>query len=288
MRLRPIGRFGFSLAEVLVSIVLTILVGSLVLHLLFLQQQFFSKSRAGRESATRLHESELILSSELRFVAPSADTLRMLGDSAVEVLSLVGVSSACNTMPAADSALRLPPAELYNGNILSAFLYPPDTGDILLLFTPDSLVGSWSRHGISRVSTAPASTVCPASSGFTSPLDASAPSYIVTLRDPPGSSARGSVVRVLRRGRFSHYRSSDGQWYLGYKRCQTSACSAVQPVAGPLLPYRANSPTGLRFSYRDSAGAATSDPSGISAIDVVVRTDATKFSKITIAPRNRH
>jgi hypothetical protein len=57
-------------------------------------------------------------------------------------------------------------------------------------------------------------------------------------------------VRLARRVRWTIYRASDRQWWLGQRRC-APACGAAQPVAGPLA---APMDSGLRFAT-DADGA---------------------------------
>src|SRR4029079_4209458 len=106
------------------------------------------------------------------------------------------------------------------------------------------------------------SVVCPAQSGFTSPSDVAlgVSSWQVTLASPPSSSVhKGSPLHFARRGRYSLYRSSDGDWYLGYRRCNAigaSVCGSIQPVSGPYRSYsRTAGTSGLTLKYYDSSGA---------------------------------
>ena len=86
-----------------------------------------------------------------------------------------------------------------------------------------------------------------------------------------------SVVRVTRPWRYTLYRASDGEWYLGAKEWNPTAAkfNTIQPVAGTLLPASAS---GLRFRYLDSLAASLPgvppDPSRIAAIEVAFRVDS--------------
>jgi hypothetical protein len=83
-------------------------------------------------------------------------------------------------------------------------------------------------------------------------------------------------VRFFRRVRYSLYKDTDNQWYLGYSDCLTGrapACSAVRPLSGPYRPYQAGptSTTGIRFAYYDTTGATTATPANVARIELSLR-----------------
>src|SRR6202022_2394268 len=92
-----------------------------------------------------------------------------------------------------------------------------------------------------------------------SELDAGAKGFVVTLTAPLGSDVKpGAAVRFVRRARYSLYRASDGDWYLGYRRCNAigpPGCGVVQPVSGPYRGHSRDSRLrGLLFEYFAPAG----------------------------------
>jgi hypothetical protein len=102
----------------------------------------------------------------------------------------------------------------------------------------------------------------------------------VSLASPVSTVVRpGAAVRFVRRQRYSLYLASDGEWYLGYRRCNAvgaSICGTVQPVSGPYRPYnRLQRATGLLFEYFDAAGErvdVAASPLAIARIDITART----------------
>jgi hypothetical protein len=88
-------------------------------------------------------------------------------------------------------------------------------------------------------------------------------------------------VRFIRRGRYSLYRASDGDWYLGYRRCNalgSSVCGAIQPLSGPYRRYSSDpAATGLLFEYFDANGnrlGAGSSPLELARVDVTARAES--------------
>ncbi|HXQ76588.1 MAG TPA: hypothetical protein VN797_00185, partial [Gemmatimonadaceae bacterium] len=88
-------------------------------------------------------------------------------------------------------------------------------------------------------------------------------------------------VRFVRRGRYSLYRASDGEWYLGYRRCDAAGlagCGGIQPLSGPYRPYSSNPlRTGLLFEYFDASGVrlgAGASPLSLARVDITARAES--------------
>jgi len=221
-----------------------------------------------------------VLSADLRGMSV-ADTVRVAADSAIEFFSTIGGSVVC-TIIVNDVGL---PAAQSSGNSLSAFLAEPDTGDLALFHVDSAGVRErWERRRISGFTRRPVASSCPPTSRFSeqSDLDVGARGFILTLTTPLGDDIKpGAVVRFVRRARYSLYRASGGDWYLGYRRCNaigSSVCGAIQPVSGPYRGYNGDpKATGLRFEYFNNAGqtldvAAT--PLALARVDVTARSES--------------
>jgi hypothetical protein len=88
-------------------------------------------------------------------------------------------------------------------------------------------------------------------------------------------------VRFIRRGRYSLYHSTDGEWYLGYRRCNAvglSVCGAIQPLSGPYRAYSSNTgSTGLLFEFFNELGGrlgAGSSPLTLARVDITARAES--------------
>ncbi len=231
----------------------------------------------------QLRDGESALVTDLR---GTADTLRLMADSAVELFATVGSSVVC-TSPTTQ-VLSLVPSDLASGVYFSSIPVAPDTGDLIAIYAArDSMSGyrRWIRFRISSVSTAAASSVCPPTSGFTSSSDLGKPAYRIAVIGSLSAIAAGAPARIVRRGRYSLYRSSDGDWYLGYKRCNAvgTGCGTVQPVSGPYLPYTPGSGGGLRFRFLDSLGnvLSSSRPMDVTSVEIVLRAEAGASGRVT-------
>jgi hypothetical protein len=221
-------------------------------------------------------------------------------------------SSIVCSVPSTTS-VTLPPLRLASGNTLTSMLAQPDTGDIAMVYVapaafPDS--GRWELMRIASFGTRSLTTSCPVSTGFTSFADASGGStgYLATFASAPTVPLRsGAPIYFVRRGRYSLYRSSDGRWYLGYRRCNPigpSTCAAIQPVSGPYDAYSSAGGSGLAFKYADASGVPVTSAASsqlVARIDIVVRGRASANARlpgdtrlayrdsaiVSVSPRNR-
>jgi prepilin-type N-terminal cleavage/methylation domain-containing protein len=305
--MRDNRRQGFTLTELAVVLVILGVVGSAIGLTLLRQQRFYRGATELLYAREGVRDAMEILSTDIRGMS-TADTARLLADSAVELFANIGSSVVCQV---AGSEIGLPETVSPRGNTLTAFLAQPDTGDLALFFR-DSMDGGghWERHRIMGFSARSLAAVCPASIGF-APMDALDPGatgFLITLSTPLSSEVgRGAPVRFIRRGRYSLYRAADGEWYLGYRRCNaigSSVCGAIQPLSGPYKAYNSSAhSTGLLFEYFDVLGArlgAGSSPLTLARVDISARAESrqrlvvegrawtpTDSATVAVAVRNR-
>ncbi len=272
------------------------------------QQQFFASADAIGEVRGQLRDAADVLASDLRGAAVARFGIPVMSDSAVEFFATIGTSIACGAP--AGTAIGLPPESLAAGNTLTSLLAQPDTGDLALLLsiprsTPDS--AKWETLRIATFTSRAISTACPQSTGFTTASDASSgsPGYVLTLAQAtPTPISAGAPIAFVRRVRYSLYKSSDGQWYLGYRRCNAMApgCAAIQPVSGPYRAYSSSAgSSGLSFRFYDTFGSPTVLGTSVARIDIVLRGQSARGASlagdaralfrdsaiVTVSPRNR-
>jgi hypothetical protein len=282
-------------------------VGSAIGLTLVRQQRFYRGTEELVGARESVRDAVEILSTDIRGMS-IADTARLLADSAVEMFASVGSSVVCQI---AGSEIGLPAALSPRGNTLTGFLTLPDTGD-LALFLRDSSEGGtlWERHRITGFSARSRAAACPPTTGFSpaADADATATAFLVMLSTPLSDHVHhGAPVRFIRRGRYSLYHSSDGSWYLGYRRCNalgSSVCGAIQPLSGPYRAYSSNpGSTGLLFEFFDASGvrlAAGAPSLALARVDITARSESrqslmvegrawmpTDSATVSIAVRNR-
>lgn len=273
------ARRGLSLAELVVVIALAGLVGGTIVAAISRQQWFYRGASELLHVREGVRDAMQVLSTDVRGTSV-ADTVRLAADSAIEFFATIGGSVVCQII---GNDVGLPDAHS-SGNTLSAFLADPDTGD-LALFHVDSTGANerWERRRIAGFTRPSLASSCPPTSRLSeqSDLDVGAKGFVVTLTTPlDGDIKPGTVVRFIRRARYSLYRASGGDWYLGYRRCNaigSSACGAVQPVSGPYRGYsRDPRATGLLFEYFNASGQAlevAAAPLALARVDITARSE---------------
>jgi prepilin-type N-terminal cleavage/methylation domain-containing protein len=292
-------RPGLGLIELIAVIAILGLVAGMVGSTIVSQQQFHRRAAAVLGARQGVRDAMEVLSTDIRG-ASLEDTVRVMADSALELFAGIGVSVACGSLSGNSITLA---AESPTANTLTSFLLNPDTGDIALIYRRDSVDGDpgrWERHRIAAVTTRLGDRDCLTGG-------AAREGFVLTVQSPIERAVEpGTPVRFARRGRFSLYRSSDGKWYLGYRRCNAigvSACGAIQPISGPYRRYDADKArTGFLFEYYDSSDAlltSTASPLAIARVDISARAESDgprhgssdgalpEFASASIAIRNR-
>jgi type II secretory pathway pseudopilin PulG len=266
-----IRRAAFSLIEICVVLAIAGILGSTLGVVLMRQQRFYRGTSELITTRQSVRDAVEVLTTDIRGMSV-ADTARLLADSAMEFFSTIGSSVVCEVL--SSSQLTLPPA--VTGGTLTSFSTEPDTGDLALFYIDSGPVSErWHRYRILAFSSRSAASSCPSSSGLSRPEDASAKAFGVSLANSldPGFHP-GSPVRFVRRARYSLYRGSDGDWYLGYRRCNAlgpSVCGTVQPVSGPYRSYNRDvNQSGVAFQYFDRSGGVLQGSSlSLARVDVV-------------------
>jgi type II secretory pathway pseudopilin PulG len=270
------------LAEVAVVLALLGVLCSTVGLTLVRQQRFYRGTTELLHAREGVRDAIEVLATDIRGMS-TADTVRLLADSAIEFFANIGSSIVCHTDGAA--AVGLPGVASQHANTFTALLAEPDSGDIAVFHRESAQGGiEWERHRIIAFDAHPLASACPASSVSLSGGDSlpDAKGFLLILATPLSSQVReGAPVRFIRRGRYSLYRGSHGLWYLGYRRCNAigaSSCGVIQPLSGPYRDYSSNpAKTGLLFGYFDESGAhllAGGSPLAIARVDVTARTES--------------
>jgi prepilin-type N-terminal cleavage/methylation domain-containing protein len=269
---------GVTLIEITVVMALLGIVGAAIGTTLIRQQRFYRGASELLYTRGSVRDALEVLSTDIRGLAV-ADTVRLMADSAIEFSASIGTSIVCQATSGIEVAL--PAASGPRGNTLTAFLTQPDSGDEAVFYRVggDSVRGTWERRRLSSFSARSASSGCPAASGLGS---GSGSAFVAMLTSPlPGDVGRGAPVRFIRRGRYSLYRASDGDWYLGYRRCDaagSAGCGGIQPLSGPYRPYSSNPlRTGLLFEYFDSGGVRLgvgASPMSLARVDITARAES--------------
>lgn len=257
----PAVRRGFTLHELIVS--LTVMSGILVIAAHFSTKQLgFLRAMASAATVRRqLAETAGIAASLLVNVHPAAGDILQAQDTLLEFRLTTALGVTCRATP----GRLVIPATSPENEALAAFADPPKAGDRMDALLADSTGVTWLSF---QVQGADGSTEgCGAIPGAVGTLT-------LALAEPIALAER-TPLRFTRAFRLSHYRSSDGKWYLGGRdwNAVDNRFNTVQPLAGPLRG-RDNGSSGLTFRYADARGVALIppfDPRQVAAISIVVR-----------------
>jgi type II secretory pathway pseudopilin PulG len=275
------ARAGFTIIEVIVVAIILAAVGGMLMKMLFSQQQFYNGTTDLIQLRSQLRQAEAVIGSDLRGVSSVGSDINSMTDSSFDFRYTFGSSIVCLAPNSGSSQIILPPTTLDRKNTLTSWLSIPQQNDTAYIFDEGPLTGAssddqWRPYTVSSV----VATIggCPSTSKFTTLLDATSPSYTLTIAGTTGSSTilAGAPIRFVRHGRYSLYKSpNDNLWYLGYCSATCSGTNdALAPIAGPFRSYAPTATpdtSGIRITYFDSTGASTAVTGQVSRISIVLR-----------------
>jgi type II secretory pathway pseudopilin PulG len=265
-------RGGFTLIEILVISVLTIIVLGGLTTTLMRQQRFYRGTAELIDTRSQIRQAAGILPFDLRGISTIGGDLLAMTDTSMLFRATIGSSVVCLKVDA--TTVMLPPAVLANGNTLTSWSLEPGPGDTAFMYDdgPANAASDdqWRAYAL-QVAPVPVVGGCPLETGFTSASDATTASYSLGLTSNLATGILvGAPVRFVRTTRYSLYPAADGNWYLGY--CSpTCGTGGPQPVAGPFLPYGGGVTPGVRFTYLAENGLVTATPSAVAQVSIVVR-----------------
>ena len=274
------ARRGFTLGELLLSIVLFSMVVGVMMQVLARQQRFHRGANAVVEMRGQMRHATYALPVDLRPIFPADGDIADWTHSSIAFRAFSGSSVVC--LKPTPSTLILPPRSLAKGNTLTSWLTRPVVGDSILILDENLLIGNaddvWRAHEITAVATAVGT--CPTTTGFTVAGDAAKPSVELTITPALSSTiVTGAPIRIFRHVSYELYKADDGEFYLGVADClpdRTPECSDLTPVGGPFRELNddpALSGLSLRYFAQDGTelDPASDDPAKIVRIEIVVR-----------------
>ncbi|HVB30570.1 MAG TPA: hypothetical protein VNE60_03480 [Gemmatimonadaceae bacterium] len=265
-------RRGVTAIEMAVTLCLLGLVLALLARRAASLERWQRALQASRQQAWAARQTLDVLAAQLAPIAGGDIAPQAASDSAVEAQAFVGTAVAC--MQGAE--LRVAGDAVADGPALASFVTPPRAGDRLFALDERGAPERWVERTVTRV----------VSGGAACLFVARGDGLVLALDAPlPMAGSALVAVRVARRTRFSLYLSGDGLWYLGLREWNADASrfAGIQPVAGPLSAYRANSDrSGLRFTYLDAAGRPLARPlalaESIGGVEIAARSDPGAFA----------
>ena len=283
-------RGGFTLVELLITIVLLGLVMGTLMNVILRQQRFYHAASEIIDTRSQVRQAADLLPSDLRGASTAAGTVGgvIVADLYADLMkphsltyrSSFGSAVAC-VMGAGRTQMILPPLALASGNTLTSWLRAPVAGDSVFVFDDQGTMGGpgvWVAREIAAVGTLAGG--CPAATGFTEAADAGKDSWVITLATAlpatvPVGDGVGTPMRFFQPVTYELYQASDERWYLGYGDCRAGrspVCTDLEPVSGPYLPPSADpAESGVTFEYLDAAGVPVMLPEDVATIRMTFR-----------------
>ena len=253
-------RYGFTLVETMIFMVVAGIVMAVMYKLLIGQSRSYGKQRELMDVHETLRTAAAVLAREIRQSWAGGGDLYSISANSITLRSTQGGGTVCakhNTLP--------------RFGLLGAGL-----GDVAATADDSALVhvgsGTWNvlrivgadlPGGMGIGDCAWAGGVAP---DFAVELTVNVPSDTADIRI-------GVPVRAFRRAEYGLYwDAGDGRWWLGRK---VGAAASYEKLTGPLL---APALGGLVFTYRDAGGNPTADPTQVAVIDFVIRAESNRVS----------
>lgn len=279
VRRRP----GFTLAEMLMVIVLFGLVMATFVRVIARQQKFYKGASDIMDMRSQMRQTLGILPFDLRAVASGAGDIVAIADNSITFWAQTGSSIICYRAISDPTHFLIPGTQgLAKRHKLTGWGSTPEDGDRVFLYDDGKFTGlqddAWDTHTIQAINpeNSASANACPSSTGFTTAGDTVTGYRITTAANMDSTILIGAPVRFARKTRYLAYQAADGEWYVGYQDSTAAGgWSTTFPVGGPFRSYVASVATpdtsGIRFAYYDSTGATTSTPALVARVDIALR-----------------
>lgn len=269
----PPARRGFTLVELLVTIIVLAVIGTLLATSMLGQQRFFQRAYEMVGVRRELRTAMSMVPTDLRGLSSIGGDVLSFTSEEMTFRATVGASIVCGR----DGlfTLHLPPLELAH-NTLTSWAEAPTPGDRLYAFDEGTLRGAeddaWRALTITGVSQS--TSVCPGAP-FTDPTaDAGKPRWIITVAEPiPATVILGAGLRITREMAYALEQSEEtSRWYLTQTTRRGGAWGEPIVISGP---YESLDAGGMQLVYFDSTGVeippVVGDPTGLARVDLTMR-----------------
>ncbi|HKG95313.1 MAG TPA: type II secretion system protein [Gemmatimonadaceae bacterium] len=280
------ARTGFTLPELLIVIVIFGVIAGALVTTIARQQRFYGATEQIVTMRGNMRDAVNLLPSDLRGLSRSGGDIYAMTDSSIDFRLPAGASAIC-TINTGRTIVTVPPAQLASQSGVTSWLATPRAGDSLFVYDEGATTGttddSWRLYALTAT---PSAGTCPTTTGFTSTsTEAAAGVSLVLSGALPATVRLGASIRFFHKAHYSLYRAASGNWYVGFYECSAGTCPSLQAVSGPYLPYASSGGGGVRFTYFDSTGSATTNRALVSRIDVTTRAQTANPVAVTGSQR---
>lgn len=259
-RMSPLpSRRGFTIIELLISMLLGLIVLGAVYQLMITQSAAYGKQRELADVRETARSANTLLSWDIRHAASGGSGIAAMSPSAITLRSVRGVGVVCAKHP------TLPRYALSRtaGKIEAT----SDDSALVLQIGRDR----WQRAKVTSVGT-------PAAMGIATCTWPGAPAPDLVIEVAVNSKSDtisikvGAPFRAYRRVEYTQYLLG-GRWWLGRK---VGAAAGYEQLTGPLL-----ASTGLSFSYFDTLGVTTATPASVGTVAFTLNAESYKKARLS-------
>lgn len=253
-------RAGFTIIELLVSLVVGLLVMTSVVQLLIVQSRGYRKQREVVDIRETAREASALLSWDLRQSAVGGSPLAAIGANSISIRSPRGMGTVCAKHP----TLARYGLWKTGGNILAT----ADDSALVYQLGRDN----WQALKITAVGTPAAMGVVACAWPGARPPDVVV-EFAVAAKTDTSFIRVGAPFRNFRRVQYAEFQLNS-RWWLGRK---VGAAASYEQLTGPLV---APSSNGLAFTYYDTLGAVTANPAAVGSVAFTLRTESYKSTYV--------
>ncbi|HET7583740.1 MAG TPA: prepilin-type N-terminal cleavage/methylation domain-containing protein [Gemmatimonadaceae bacterium] len=265
------SRRGFTLIELMITLVLLSFVAAALISVIVGQQRFYGDTNEIVEARGSMRQIAELLPSELHALSPSSGDIHKFADRGINFRATIGASIAC-TVDAANGIIVIPPTSLKRDNALTSWITTPVAGDSIVIFDSGVSPSQWRMYELAKVG---GSANCPT---YTADATEAAAGITLVTTDPLANTIpAGASIRFFHTAQYEAYQAADRRWYLGYFDCipgRSPECTTIQPVSGPYATVDGSNASGVLFRYLDADGKVTADPTQVARIDVLARAES--------------
>jgi len=254
------SRRGFTVIELLVSMVMGLLVLTSVVQMLIVQGRSYRKQREIVDIRETAREASALLAWDLRQSAIGGSPLAAIGANSITIRSPRGMGTICAKHP----TLARYGLWKSGGNIFAS------ADDSALVYQ----VGrdNWQALKITAVGTPAAMGVASCAWPGARPPDVVVEFAVATKADTTYLKV-GAPFRNFRRVQYAEFQLNN-RWWLGRK---IGVAASYEQLTGPLVAPASN---GLAFAYYDTLGAVTVNPAAVGTVAFTLRTESYKSTYV--------
>jgi prepilin-type N-terminal cleavage/methylation domain-containing protein len=257
--MRPVGRRGFTLVELMIAMVVLLIVTAGIYRVLVTNQRVFHAQTQRIDLQQNIRSAATIFSAEFHTLdASDGDILAMAADS-IRIREMRVFGIICDP-PVLGGVLTSRTMTVRNALTYGTRAFNPAGDSLLIYYEGDKSARSDDSWVPARL-TATNALNCTGDNKPGLKLTADLGAFVSPQVNQAGKIAAGAPVWDFEDVTYKVYQEADGNWYVGLRNA-----GGLQPVIGPVA-----GAGGLTFTYYDAADVVTAVPANVAEIEIRLR-----------------